>query len=1126
VTATPHLDKLLALAADASEDDHSGPDLGDEGRSDWDEADWDDVRSHLESQSPWFKQVMAGEHPGEPDADDVQLTPRTAEASTVPQPTVGPGGPGLFHIKGRELPPYVQHLYKHLVAKYGKHRAYGVAIGIVKKWAKGINPGGKGKGHKVHSDVQAAAARNVANWEESKAMAHKHHGDHKDRKVAASNVALAKPYERHSSTGKLEQVSGYQRKLLAQTRDGYKIFSRPDGNVDVHWHTPSGRLAYTNVVPRSNAAVNAELKRHRVEIAREREDEEHLADIEGREPELSNVFLAVVSDFERTVAGRMEHVHGYVRDNRLKIGQIGPESPVAKTELSSLYRTHKEDEAAFRDHLREARAHYAAGRHEEAKAAIGRAQDVARSHSLNFAADALERQKQAIDAEQARAAAKAQTAIPMKQRRGLLGKFGRKPSMVAASHLETVLALAEVRGYERVEHGHEEYVRPHNANFLRAQAEGKPRTPFKKNIVFDFDGTLTDDRNGHHKPGHVDFRGIREAHRRGYTVAVVSAWPRQGIVSKLREHGFDAFLDQAPSREFWHGGENGRQIIVTGNKVSAAGYIDDKAINHQPGDDWTHTLDQVERLNHGFIPEPQPDSDRRRFDHDKMGVQRLHRSLDDRNAGLDLSRSQGEIRVWLAAPASWPSGKPYKESYLPPGPTTGLKQGQQTRTGVIVNAPGSKPALYGQLRQAPAQTVSPSPPLPPDAKLPTPKDLLSLTAEVPTGPDVTLDNSIREHLRTAAGKLSKNDNDGALYALRGAQTGVHAAYRAAYGENLPVTMRAYGINSLVPPAEQSSATTAMLKGREVTEGYRKLHHKITGHIDIMRRHHFHGMWQGMPEARFAGRTTPMEEIRLAQVHGYERENRFGRIVNVSGYMREGKPYTGKLVGDEADEAIKAGAARGEFGEPTGYFQTSDGKKMWGWYGAAGLLIRHTAPDGAQRYLLQKRAPWVDNGNTYSVPGGALDAHEGKPETPVEGAIREGREEGMELPEGTTHAETRSNTFGEGKGAWSYHTVVMDTPRMFTPGSKEAGGSDTTGESRGYVWATPQEMADLPLHPHFRATAESLGMPKGGGTRPPEQPGFDPEKMFEAGSSDKEAGMSRTTTAALSRVLEAAGVKHK
>jgi hypothetical protein len=106
----------------------------------------------------------------------VKLTPRTPEASTVPEPTVPPGGPGLFHIKGRELPPYIQHLWHHLAPKYGKHRAYGMAVGIVKKWAAGVNPGGwntkSGKGKRTHADVRAAAARNVAMWEKDKADAH------------------------------------------------------------------------------------------------------------------------------------------------------------------------------------------------------------------------------------------------------------------------------------------------------------------------------------------------------------------------------------------------------------------------------------------------------------------------------------------------------------------------------------------------------------------------------------------------------------------------------------------------------------------------------------------------------------------------------------------------------------------------------------------------------------------------------------------------------------------------------------------------------------------------------------------------------------------------------------------
>ena len=44
---------------------------------------------------------------------------------------------------------------------------------------------------------------------------------------------------------------------------------------------------------------------------------------------------------------------------------------------------------------------------------------------------------------------------------------------------------------------------------------------------------------------------------------------------------------------------------------------------------------------------------------------------------------------------------------------------------------------------------------------------------------------------------------------------------------------------------------------------------------------------------------------------------------------------------------------------------------WGPHGAAGLLIHHDDPeDGQTRYLLQKRAPWVDHGGTWGIPGGA------------------------------------------------------------------------------------------------------------------------------------------------------------
>lgn len=154
-----------------------------------------EAHDHLSAECPWFRHVGDGgngdpdihcrqAHGGKPAHEGgalVKFTPHTAEASTVVKPTVPPGGPGLFHMKGHHLPPYVEHLWFHLAPKYGKQRAYGMAVGIVKKWAQGVNPGGyrtkSGKGKRTHADVRAAAQKNVAEWEKERAEAHAHSAD-------------------------------------------------------------------------------------------------------------------------------------------------------------------------------------------------------------------------------------------------------------------------------------------------------------------------------------------------------------------------------------------------------------------------------------------------------------------------------------------------------------------------------------------------------------------------------------------------------------------------------------------------------------------------------------------------------------------------------------------------------------------------------------------------------------------------------------------------------------------------------------------------------------------------------------------------------------------------------------
>jgi hypothetical protein len=95
------------------------------------------------------------------------MTAETAAASTVHHPFGKPGGPGLFHVKGMQLPAYIQNI-AHALLRDGSAKDEGsaiqMAIGIVKNWASGRG--------KVHPDVRAAAAKAVAQWEAAKARAH------------------------------------------------------------------------------------------------------------------------------------------------------------------------------------------------------------------------------------------------------------------------------------------------------------------------------------------------------------------------------------------------------------------------------------------------------------------------------------------------------------------------------------------------------------------------------------------------------------------------------------------------------------------------------------------------------------------------------------------------------------------------------------------------------------------------------------------------------------------------------------------------------------------------------------------------------------------------------------------
>jgi hypothetical protein len=120
----------------------------------------------------------------------IQLTAETPTASTVPEPFGKPSGPGLWHVKGMMLPAYIQHVAHDLLnsgAAKSVSQAIQMAVGIVRKWSKGIPVGGETKvgggktgkhPGKIHPDVQAAAVKAMAEWDAKRARAHAQHAAH------------------------------------------------------------------------------------------------------------------------------------------------------------------------------------------------------------------------------------------------------------------------------------------------------------------------------------------------------------------------------------------------------------------------------------------------------------------------------------------------------------------------------------------------------------------------------------------------------------------------------------------------------------------------------------------------------------------------------------------------------------------------------------------------------------------------------------------------------------------------------------------------------------------------------------------------------------------------------------
>jgi phage head maturation protease len=86
--------------------------------------------------------------------------------SLAHEPLGKPGGPGLFHHKGMQLPAFIQHIARDLMTERGmpESEAIATAIAQCKRWAAG--------GQDVKPETRAKAAAAIAEWERLRARAH------------------------------------------------------------------------------------------------------------------------------------------------------------------------------------------------------------------------------------------------------------------------------------------------------------------------------------------------------------------------------------------------------------------------------------------------------------------------------------------------------------------------------------------------------------------------------------------------------------------------------------------------------------------------------------------------------------------------------------------------------------------------------------------------------------------------------------------------------------------------------------------------------------------------------------------------------------------------------------------
>lgn len=146
----------------------------------------------------------------------------------------------------------------------------------------------------------------------------------------------------------------------------------------------------------------------------------------------------------------------------------------------------------------------------------------------------------------------------------------------------------------------------------------------------------------------------------------------------------------------------------------------------------------------------------------------------------------------------------------------------------------------------------------------------------------------------------------------------------------------------------------------------------------------------------------------------------------------------------------------------GYFFTTDGKRFWGKYGAAGALVRRKNADGDYEYFLAKRSKGLSQGGgTWATPGGAH-----KDQTIAKSYGATAKEEFQEEVGGNITAlepiYVDNNLVGK---EWAYDTYVFEVgPTQLNDLKISDGENSETG------WFTADQIKKMAdegkLHPSF------------------------------------------------------------